>query len=523
MRTIVLLLLWCFAVFHADGQVPPSSNFFFGDTTSQLSVNDFFADRNGTVYAAGQYVKHPNISLYIAAVRNGLPLFTHIRTYGFDEKGYFIRPYDSTHIIVCGHSEDTTGTFNVRLLKMTRSGTIVWDTTFGNNGESTMEMPNAVEVDPQGNIIVGGISFSSEVKYLLVKFSADGTLLWSIRSAPFAVGNFTVRDILIGPDGSIYGVTNNSFITDTSHGTVFRWDPSGNVLWSRNFDLSFYEERGRNLALSGDTLIIAGTPWVNGQNVVSFTAVMLRTNGDLLAYRNFPLYASQQGIRDLRRLADGSIVVLDETYVPPLHRLHTIVLSRSLIPVRHDSVSSSSPLSGSVVQQDGTSFTVLRYGALLSTVRYTYGAGTVVPSAPMQYDAGGREFTLADNVPPFLYAVSKESGAQWERMRVSVYNESPLHAEQRNGITPSSPELFHPFPNPFNPSTTLSFRLSERSAVELAVFDLLGRKVAGLFAGTMEVGTYSKQWRADDLAAGPYCVRLTVNGTVRTARILLLK
>lgn len=523
MRPLLTLFLACLLLRTASAQIVPVSEFILGDTTSRLIINDFFAAPNGTIYSTGQYVKD-TFGLYISAVTSaGVKQFELFRRFTFEERGLFIRPYDPSHFIVCGFSEDTTGTFNVRLLKVAYTGSVVWDTTFGNNGMSTMELPNDIAVDSQGNIIVGGISFSFDVRYLLFKISPSGALLWSVQSLPFAPGNFTVRDIIIGPSDDIYGVINNSFVDDTSHGTIMKWDPSGNVVWSRNFDLSFYEERGSKLALTGDTLIVAGTPWVNGQNAVSCAVVMLRTNGELLSYRKFPLYASQQGVRDIRALSDGSIVLIDETFFPPEHRLHTIVLSPSLALIYRDSLAGMAPLSGSVTSVSGSSFETVRYGPHLSTVRYQYTGAGVQPLTLRHFDTGERSVAMAQSVPPFVYAMSYLHDPHSDRMHAAVYHSAPALVRREQHRLPESPELYPPYPNPFNPSTTLTFRISERSEVELAVFDVTGRIAATLKKGMMDAGTYSQSWRAGGLSGGVYCVRLTVNGSVHTARVVLLK
>jgi len=84
------------------------------------------------------------------------------------------------------------------------------------------------------------------------------------------------------------------------------------------------------------------------------------------------------------------------------------------------------------------------------------------------------------------------------------------------------------FPNPFNPKTTLRFDLPHAAAVELAVFDVGGRRVATLHAGLMEPGRHEVEWlgRADDgraLASGLYFARLRAEGTVLTRKMVLIK
>lgn len=523
MRKLLFVLAVWGSLQSTGAQIHPVSQFILGDTTSVLTVTDFFVRPNGTVYSTGQRVKD-SISLYISAVSPaGERIFELFRTKRFEEKGLFVRPYDSLHFIVCGYSEDATGTFNVRLLKLTYTGTVVWDTTYGDDGQGTMEMPNDLEVDSKGNIIIGGINQSSEIRYLLLKYSPEGKLLWSRRSVPFDTGQFAIHDLVLDAGNNIYGITNNTFITDTAHGTIIKWDPSGNELWKRNFNLAGYEERGNNLALSGDTLIAAGTPWFNGFNPISVAVVLLRTNGDLLSYRMIPLHSAQQGVRDLVPVFSNKIALITETHSIGIYRLHTIILSNALAILHRDSIASPAPLAGRVTAQTDVSFDVVRYGAHLSKVRYGNNNGSVSVIAKHELSLSGKAFELIDDAPPFLWVMNRIQGGLFDRVQMNLFSVAPLSVRKELRQIPSSPELFPPYPNPFNPSTTLSFYLPVRSFVSLAVYDLLGRRVSTVASEEMEAGTYSRHWNAAGLSSGVYLLRFQTPGTLRTASLLLLK
>lgn len=74
---------------------------------------------------------------------------------------------------------------------------------------------------------------------------------------------------------------------------------------------------------------------------------------------------------------------------------------------------------------------------------------------------------------------------------------------------PNQFELYHNFPNPFNPSTTISYQLPADSKVSLKIYDLLGREVATLLDNqTKPAGYYEQQWNASHYASGMYIYRL---------------
>lgn len=66
------------------------------------------------------------------------------------------------------------------------------------------------------------------------------------------------------------------------------------------------------------------------------------------------------------------------------------------------------------------------------------------------------------------------------------------------------------YPNPFNPTTFITVSLPEAAHVRVSVYDLLGRELNTLAAGSFEAGRYSLAWKASSAASGTYYARLTV-------------
>jgi endonuclease I len=98
-------------------------------------------------------------------------------------------------------------------------------------------------------------------------------------------------------------------------------------------------------------------------------------------------------------------------------------------------------------------------------------------------------------------------------------------------LTPGFPDgivLHQNVPNPFNPSTTISYELDTAARVDLQVFDLAGRLVRTLYAGDETAGPHEKAWQGRDqagrtVAAGVYFYRLRAGREVETRRMVLAK
>lgn len=95
--------------------------------------------------------------------------------------------------------------------------------------------------------------------------------------------------------------------------------------------------------------------------------------------------------------------------------------------------------------------------------------------------------------------------------------------EDQGAIIPLRIGLDQNFPNPFNPSTTISFHLPLRSFVSLKVFNLIGKEIATLVSGELSAGNYSRQWNPEGLSSGVYFYRLHAGPIAETKKLVLLR
>jgi hypothetical protein len=99
----------------------------------------------------------------------------------------------------------------------------------------------------------------------------------------------------------------------------------------------------------------------------------------------------------------------------------------------------------------------------------------------------------------------------------------PFPGEEAISPQPSAFNLIGATPNPFNPTTTLSFSLPEAVKVSLNVYDVQGRLVAQLVNGLREVGTHQVTFDGSNLASGMYLYRLTAGSNHATGKMVLMK
>lgn len=110
---------------------------------------------------------------------------------------------------------------------------------------------------------------------------------------------------------------------------------------------------------------------------------------------------------------------------------------------------------------------------------------------------------------------------------VKMNSEGFVVAAEENIIPKSKYEL-HCFPNPFNPSTTISYSIPAATKVELSIYNVKGQKVNTLVFKHQETGEYTAQWDGIDanckpVTSGVYLFSLKSDNQVVSTKALLLK
>ena len=106
----------------------------------------------------------------------------------------------------------------------------------------------------------------------------------------------------------------------------------------------------------------------------------------------------------------------------------------------------------------------------------------------------------------------------------------PLQARAMSDAEPTPAQfvLLDNYPNPFNPETTIRYRLTRSARIELVVFNILGEKLRTLVAAFREGGTHAVRWdgrdaAGHDVASGFYFYRLSANDFSEVKRMLLVR
>ncbi len=157
----------------------------------------------------------------------------------------------------------------------------------------------------------------------------------------------------------------------------------------------------------------------------------------------------------------------------------------------------------------------------------------IVTSSFFAYSFG---YTIADSIKPAKgYWVKVSQSGMLILSSTSVTASNRIIIIHTDELPPSPPELqtknekpetfslSQNYPNPFNPLTVIRYQLSERSHVQVKIYDLLGREVATLVNENLQSGMYSIQWDASNTPSGVYYYKLQTEKFTETRKLLLTK
>ena len=176
--------------------------------------------------------------------------------------------------------------------------------------------------------------------------------------------------------------------------------------------------------------------------------------------------------------------------------------------------------------QEGDWVLAYRGDELIGSAEYEEGNTTLavmgkdVTEGTENFPEDGEEITLKifNHKTMGLHGLNGNIPA-WTSLGVNILDK----LEGSSILIPDNFVLEQPYPNPFNPITTVKFGLPKDAEVSLRIYNLQGRMIEELTQGFKTAGYHSFQWDADNLASGVYFVNLITKDFVSTQKLMLLK
>lgn len=328
-----------------------------------------------------------------------------------------------------------------------------------------------------------------------IYYSTDDGVTWSLRSTiSFATGAVMS---LVSDGTTLYAVSNRN--------VVFKSTDDGNSWTQITINFSQAQVIGVDFAAVGDTMVFCA---------LSLGTFISTDGGTSWTLKNAPI-------------AIGTVQAHNNEIYGATYGMYKLV--------NNDWVSIPNGFPGGLGVTASTKSSVS-----IGTKIFTYYADIIASSAKVfgSDDNGGSWYEVGNNFPTaittslndflaaspqylycYVYSLFSQSS-----MGVYRYQIQPATDVDNSGISiPQNFSLSQNFPNPFNPSTKISFSIPQSSNVTLKVFNALGEEVSELVGGYMKSGNYSVDFNASKLSSGVYFYTLQTQDFIQSKKMILIK
>ncbi|WP_218127084.1 T9SS type A sorting domain-containing protein [Catalinimonas alkaloidigena] len=186
---------------------------------------------------------------------------------------------------------------DLQVLKYDPNGQLVWQQVYSGPAEG-IDVPAALTVDSQNNIIVAGFSWSGvSVDYLVIKYDPQGQVVWVARDA--GLGDNTWNE----PTAVAVDADDNVLVTGYSPNEsgyvgyyTIKYDAAGDVLWQQRYDYQHLEEGEEALPTNSLPQAVA----IDAQNAVYITGIFDYRGLDRFGTLKYTAAGEQQWVRTYR-------------------------------------------------------------------------------------------------------------------------------------------------------------------------------------------------------------------------------
>jgi uncharacterized delta-60 repeat protein len=530
-----------------------------GDTPHAIAV-----DNLGNIYVTGESVA-PTTANDILTIKynpNGDSLWTARFNVGAD-KGWDIAVDDEGSAYVVGE-----GAMGFVTLKYTAFGQLVWSRLIPTS-TSSYHYGQVITVDLNHNVYVSGYSVLNggpSYDYLTIMYDPAGNQVWQARyNGPTNKADYPTA-IAVDSAGCVYvtGYSNSSTTTETKNDfATVKYDHNGAQLWAARYNgPADKSDNARAMAFDNQGCVyITGESNNPPTSDYDYATVCYNTTSGVeqwvIRYNsttNGPDYAT--GI-----VVDSDRNIYVSGYSPGTNLMADWVTIKYSYGINHPNVTvGMTPLNPPIqIPASGGTFQYNINVHVLETTPQNVDVWIMMKKLPHGPWSGpflnaNRNFPGGANPTRTRnqnIAASLEAGTYLYQGRVGDYpneiwnisdfeftkltagdgpwvgdfdnygeNFDDLVMEQ---VTPTQCSLIGAYPNPFNPTTTISYQLPATGFINLSVYDISGKKVAELVNGNREAGAHEVTFDATDLASGVYLYKLETGNITMTNKMVVIK
>ncbi len=407
------------------------------------------------------------------------------RTFGGvgSEKGYSVQQTTDGGYIVTGDMVEVNMGTNISLLKTDSKGVEEWNKTFdlGNN-----QRGRSVQQTSDGGYIITGIfepvsGMTSD--FFLIKTDSNGDSLWTqtFGGSEDDFGGYSVQQTVDG--GYVITGSTGSFGNGLHDVWLIKTDSNGDSLWTQTFGGSG-DDIGNSVQQTVDGgYVITGFTDSFGNGGRDIWLIKTDSNGDSLWTQTFGGYIGDEDGRSVQHTTDGGYIITG--YSGSFGNGGRDVW---LIKTDFQGDEEWTQTYGGDYNDEGYS------------VQQTIDGGYIITGHTWSFGNGSTD----------IWLIKTNS----KGINLGTF---PTHQ------LPTRFHLDEPYPNPFNPTTTVKFSVPQSGFVSIKVYDLIGNEVSTLVNSDFTSGNHNVQWDGSGQTTGIYFVRMESGGFVQTKKVMLLK
>lgn len=450
---------------------------------------------------------------------------------------------------------------DISLTKRNSAGQLKWQVTYDQTDMTKWEKATWVATDNQRNVVVTGTvmsGYSNPVvaASVIMKFDSSGNLLWRKVYESSFDGSQT-KKCLIDEQNNIYVLGTGINGASGMNLKIKKFAPGGDTLWTyfntsgigSPLNFKFTPDNCILVVGRGITGSVNGYAKLNknGNEIWSIPGVFSTTTGDAAgdAFGNTYLvnleYVSNPTKSILKKISPSGSEIWSTNY--------TITGLRVEVGTDNTPVISGYPNTGTF----GSSF--VKFNTTGGVVWANMDADSIYSlmlHAQMKMDNQNNIYLAAGLLTAMAVCKVNNNGSSgWtitapgsysNAMEIGKDNSIYVVGGNTAGATGKIVQsavtsvknnknfisdeywLGNNYPNPFNPSTSISFFLPESASVTLKVYDILGKEIATLVNGKLNSGYYTEVFESkSNLNSGIYFYILTTENFTDTKKMILLK
>ena len=448
-----------------------------------------------------------------------------------DETPACIQITSDNGFIILGTTQSYgAGQPDIYLIKTDSIGNEEWFKTYG--GSSWDEGSYILTTDDGGYLMMGSTWSFLPGGLWLLRLNSVGDTLWTkiIGSMNWDAGAYMIETSNNGYTiiGAKYSSGNGQ-----SDLWIIKIDTMGNKLWEKLYGGVSYDFGASIIQTSDDGYLALGSTRISDTSDPDVWLIKTNSNGDSLWTKKFGI-----------GLGESIIRTSDDSYLIAVS--HPMFINSQILKIDPDgillwskSLDTSLEIGNSIVNASDNGFIIAGYTSML-----IYGQSDLVISkinsvgdtvwVKMLGGSGqemGKSICKSSVSQYIILGSTNAQGAGGTDLWLLLLDKENSSDVSEQSAPPIIFSLLQNHPNPFNPSTVISYQLPVGSDVTLKVYDLLGREVVTLLDEYKPAGKYEVEFNASALpsrqgsalTSGVYFYQLRAGDFITTKKMILVK